>query len=88
LLVLTSKFARLSSVLIEAICLNKFVISTGCPTESREILDNNKGGILFNIGDSESLAKNIIYFSKKRKILIVNWLLQVKGYIGLTMIII
>tara|TARA_B110000977_G_scaffold187257_1_gene254152 strand:+ start:666 stop:1769 length:1104 start_codon:yes stop_codon:yes gene_type:complete len=67
LLVLTSKFEGLPNVLLEAICLNKFVISTDCPTGPREILDNNKGGILFNIGDSESLAKNIIYFSKNKK---------------------
>ena len=67
LLVLTSKFEGLPNVLLEAICLNKFVISTNCPTGPREILDNNKGGILFNIGDSKSLANNIIFFSKNKK---------------------
>ena len=67
LFVLTSKFEGLPNVLLEAICLNKFVISTDCPTGPKEILDNKKGGILFNIGDSKSLAKNIIYFSKNKK---------------------
>ena len=67
LFVLTSKFEGLPNVLLEAICLNKFVISTDCPTGPREILDNKKGGILFNIGDSKSLAENIIYFSKNKK---------------------
>ena len=52
-LVLTSKFARLHNVLLEAVCLNNFVISTAYPTGPREILDNNKGGILFNIGDNK-----------------------------------
>ena len=37
--ILTSKFEGLPNVLLEAITLKKFVISTDCPTGPNEILD-------------------------------------------------
>ncbi len=58
--VLSSKFEGLPNVLLEALTLNKFVISSDCPTGPSEILDNGKGGFLFNIGDFKQLSKKII----------------------------
>ena len=68
LLVLSSKFEGLPNILLEAISLNKFVISSNCPTGPREILDNGKGGTLFKIGDFKQLSKEIILFSNNKKI--------------------
>jgi glycosyltransferase involved in cell wall biosynthesis len=69
LFVLSSKYEGLPNVLLEALTLNKFVISTDCPTGPKEILLNGKGGMLFNVGDHTKLAKKIIYyFEKKNKL--------------------
>lgn len=66
LFILTSKFEGLPNVLLEAISLKKFVISTNCPTGPREILNNGKGGILFKIGDYEQLSEKIKEFCANR----------------------
>ena len=68
LLVLTSKFEGLPNVLLEAIALKKFVISSNCPTGPGEILDNGKGGMLFKVGDYKDLSKKIIIYQKNKKI--------------------
>ena len=68
LLVLTSKYEGLPNVLLEALTLKKFVISSNCKTGPKEILDNGKGGILFNIGNHNDLAKKMIYYSNNIKI--------------------
>ena len=62
ILILTSRTEGLPNVLIEALALKKFVISSDCPTGPREILDNEKGGFLFKVGDYESLSKKITQF--------------------------
>ena len=49
LFILSSIFEGLPNVLLEAITLNKFVISTNCSTGPSEILNNGKGGILVPI---------------------------------------
>ncbi len=67
LLVLTSKFEGLPNVLLEAISLKKFVISSRCKTGPREILDNGKGGSLFKVENHKELAKKIIFYSKNKK---------------------
>tara|TARA_B100001093_G_scaffold196502_2_gene188865 strand:- start:3576 stop:3833 length:258 start_codon:yes stop_codon:yes gene_type:complete len=54
-------------VLLEAISLKKFVISSDCPTGPREILDNGKGGELFKVGDYLMLSKKIKFFIKNKK---------------------
>ena len=59
--ILSSNYEGLPNVLLEAITLNKFVISSNCPTGPSEILDNGKGGLLFKVGDSKELSKKIIY---------------------------
>lgn len=69
LLVLSSKFEGLPNVLLEAIALDIFVISSNCPTGPKEILDNGKGGLLFNVGNFKSLAKKIEIFIKFKKII-------------------
>lgn len=55
------------NVLLEAICLKKFIISSNCPTGPREILYNGKGGLLFKSKNHKELAKKIIYFQKNKK---------------------
>lgn len=67
LFILSSKYEGLPNVLIEAILLKKFVISSDCPTGPREILDNGKGGDLFDVGDHLMLSKKIKFFQKNRK---------------------
>lgn len=71
--ILTSTFEGLPNVLLEAICLKKFIISSKCPTGPREILNSGKGGFLFDVGNYEELAKKIeeYYFNQnfyKKKI--------------------
>jgi glycosyltransferase involved in cell wall biosynthesis len=71
--ILTSTFEGLPNVLLEAICLKKFIISSKCPTGPREILNSGKGGFLFDVGNYRELAKKIeeYYFNQnfyKKKI--------------------
>lgn len=64
---LSSKFEGLPNVLLEAITLNKLVISSNCPTGPSEILDNGKGGLLFKVGDYNQLSKKIIFAINNKK---------------------
>lgn len=66
--ILSSKYEGLPNVLLEAITLNKFVISSDCPTGPGEILSNGKGGLLFKTGDYKELANKILYYAKNKKI--------------------
>jgi len=66
LFILSSIYEGLPNVLLEAICLKKFVISTNCPTGPREILSYGKGGCLYNPKDYVQLAKLIEKFYKKK----------------------
>jgi glycosyltransferase involved in cell wall biosynthesis len=67
LFILSSNFEGLPNVLLEAITLNKFIISSNCPTGPSEILDNGKGGLLFKVGDYKELSKKIIYTIHNKK---------------------
>ena len=67
LFVLTSIFEGLPNVLLEAITLKKFIISTDCPTGPKEILNNGKYGDLIKIGDYENLASKILKFNLHKK---------------------
>ena len=69
ILVLTSLHEGLPNVLIEAAVLKTFVISSDCETGPKEILLNGKGGALFKVSNSKQLAKKILYFSGKKKIM-------------------
>ena len=65
--ILSSKFEGLPNVLLEALVLNKFVISSNCPTGPKEILLNGKGGLLFKTGNHKELAKRILYYTQNKK---------------------
>ena len=65
--VLSSRFEGLPNVLLEAITLKKFVISSNCPTGPSEILNHGKGGFLFKTGNSNELAKKINYYYHNKK---------------------
>lgn len=60
--ILSSVFEGLPNVLLEAITLNKFIISTDCPTGPKEILYNGKAGLLFDAGNYIELSKKILFF--------------------------
>ncbi len=64
--ILSSLFEGLPNVLLEAITLNKFVISASCKTGPKEILDNGKGGMLFKPRDFKSLSKKILEYDKNK----------------------
>lgn len=71
LLVHSSNYEGLPTVLIEGLILNKIIISTDCPTGPKEILKNGKYGSLVTIGDYKTMASEIEelsrYNSLKRK---------------------
>ena len=54
-------------MLLEALTLKKFIISSKCPTGPQEILLNGKGGLLFNVGNHNQLASKIIYYEENKK---------------------
>ena len=66
-IVLTSKYEGLPNVLLEGLVLNKFIISSNCPTGPKEILDQGKGGFLFKTGDEKDLFKKISLYMKNKK---------------------
>jgi glycosyltransferase involved in cell wall biosynthesis len=67
--ILSSKYEGLPNALIESMILKTSVISSDCPTGPKEILNKNKYGSLFKVGDYISLANLILNFKmKKRKI--------------------
>ena len=65
--ILSSIFEGLPNVLLEAMCLKKFIISTDCPTGPKEILANGKFGFLFEVGNAKMLSRKIEYFYKNKK---------------------
>ena len=67
LFILSSIFEGLPNVLLEALILNKFVISTNCSTGPSEILLNGKGGLLVPIKNYKKMAENIIYYYRNKK---------------------
>ena len=60
--ILTSNYEGLPNVLIEALALKKYIISTNCPTGPKEILLNGKSGFLVNRNDHINLSKKIKLF--------------------------
>ncbi|MDC7956463.1 glycosyltransferase, partial [Fusobacterium simiae] len=60
LFVHSSKYEGFGLVLVEALILNKKVISSACPTGPKEILENGKIGNLYEVGDYEKLAYYIV----------------------------
>ena len=64
--VLTSKYEGLPNVLLEALTLKKFIISSNCPTGPREILKNGKYGFLYETEDYKKLSELILKYSKNK----------------------
>ena len=64
--VLTSKYEGLPNVLLEALCLKKYIISTDCPTGPREILNNGKYGDLVKIGDYKKISSLLNNYKKNQ----------------------
>ena len=56
----SSRYEGLPTVLLEALMLDKFVISSNCPTGPTEILTNPKAGELFDVGDANQLAEKVL----------------------------
>jgi len=68
LFLLSSKYEGLPNVLLEAILLKKFVISSNCPSGPKEILFNGKMGYLFSVSNYKDLSRKILlYYSNSRK---------------------
>jgi len=66
----SAKFEGLPTVLIEGLLLNKFIISSDCPTGPREILSNGEVGILVPTGDARGFTngiRKILYDENERK---------------------
>ena len=66
LFILSSRYEGLPNVLLEALSLKKFIISSNCPTGPKEILLNGNGGLLFKVGDYKQLAKKISYYQNNK----------------------
>ena len=55
--VLSSKYEGSPNVLTECQFLKRYIISTDCPTGTKEILKNGQYGHLFKVGDYKKLSK-------------------------------
>ncbi len=64
--ILTSIYEGLPNVLLEALSLKKFVISSDCPTGPKEILLNGNGGLIFKTGNYLKLSKKILYYVQNK----------------------
>ena len=58
-LVLSSDWEGFAVILIEALALQKKIISTDCQSGPREILDDGKYGLLVPVNDPVKLAEGI-----------------------------
>lgn len=65
--ILSSVFEGLPNVLLESLALNKFIISSSCPTGPKEILLYGKGGLLFEVRNYKQLSKKIVYYLNNKK---------------------
>ncbi len=79
----SSRYEGLSMVLLEALMMDKFIVSSNCPTGPTEILTNPKVGELFNVGDANQLAEKvlkILYDKDYQKELLKNIQLKKKEF--------
>ena len=68
ILILSSIFEGSPNILIEALFLKKYIISTNCPTGPNEILNKGKYGELIQIGNSAQITNLIDNYKKNKKI--------------------
>jgi len=66
--ILTSLHEGLPNILLEAIVLKKFIISSNCISGPKEILSNGSGGGLFKVGDFKNLKKLILFYKNNPSI--------------------
>ena len=66
IMILSSRFEGLPNILLEALALKKFIISSNCPTGPSEILDSGKGGFLFKVGNFKDLGNKILIYKKQK----------------------
>ncbi len=66
-MILSSLYEGLPNVLLESLSLKKFIISSNCSTGPKEILDNGKSGLLFQMKNKNDLLKKIIYYLQNKK---------------------
>ena len=79
----SSKYEGLPTVLLEALMMDKFIVSSNCPTGPTEILTKPKVGELFNVGDANQLAEKvlkILYDKDYQKELLKNIQLKKKEF--------
>lgn len=57
--ILSSKLEGFGLVLVEALTLNKKVISSSCKVGPKEILNNGEFGVLFEVGNDKELLEKI-----------------------------
>ena len=79
----SSRYEGLSMVLLEALMMDKFIVSSNCPTGPTEILTKPKVGELFNVGDANQLAEKvlkILYDKDYQKELLKNIQLKKKEF--------
>lgn len=67
LFILSSTYEGLPNVLLEALVLKRFIISSNCQTGPSEILLNGNGGLLFKVKDYKALSKKILFFFKNKR---------------------
>jgi glycosyltransferase involved in cell wall biosynthesis len=63
--ILSSKYEGLPNVLLEAACLNKYIISTNCKTGPSEILRQYQYGELYDQGNINQLSNKLKKLQKK-----------------------
>ncbi len=68
MLIHSSKYEGFGLVLVEALILNKIVISSNCPVGPKEVLENGEIGYLYEVGDYNKLAELIIENIENSKI--------------------
>ena len=59
LIVHSAKMEGLPTAMIESLLLDKFIVSSDCPTGPREILNGGRAGLLVPVGDAEAMAEAI-----------------------------
>ena len=64
---LSSRYEGSPNVLVEALYLKKYIISTDCPTGPKEILQNGKFGKIFKVGDYKMLSRILLNYRKEKK---------------------